>query len=139
MPHDTNKKLAFIAGGIGVTPFRSMLKYLIDSAEPRDITVLYSARTDNDIAYRDIFEEARQKLGIQTTYALSESKSQSRYPNTIYGFITSEMIEQYIPDYLDRIFYISGTHPMVQAMHAILSDLGVHRSNIVIDYFPGYA
>ena len=45
LPEDKNKKLVFIAGGIGVTPFRSMIKYLIDKNEKRDIIIFYSNRT----------------------------------------------------------------------------------------------
>ena len=64
LPKDKNKKLIFIAGGIGVTPFRSMIKYLIDNNEKRDIVIFYSNKSFADIAYKEIFDEAAKKLRI---------------------------------------------------------------------------
>ena len=49
------------------------------------------------------------------------------------------MIKDEIPDYNERIFYISGTQSMVKAMQDILADLDVHRDHVKVDYFSGYA
>jgi ferredoxin-NADP reductase/Na+-translocating ferredoxin:NAD+ oxidoreductase RnfD subunit len=140
MPKDTTKKLIFIAGGIGVTPFRSMLKYLIDTGEQRPVRMLYSVRTEADIAYRDIFEQARQTVGIRTTYVIADATAAGvGQPNTITGIIDQETIKQLIPDFADCLFYISGTHSMVEALQIKLHELGVRRSSIKADFFPGYA
>lgn len=138
MPHNKNKKLVFIAGGIGVTPFRSMIKYLLDKNQPRFIRLIYAARDEADFAYQDIFEMARQKLGIKTLYVVSSNFSQIKQPNTMRATISNKLIKQLIPDYADCIFYISGTHHMVEDCQVILRDLGVKRSNIKVDFFPGY-
>jgi ferredoxin-NADP reductase/Na+-transporting NADH:ubiquinone oxidoreductase subunit NqrB len=139
LPKDPSQKLVFIAGGIGITPFRSMAKYLLDKNQSRVITLLYSARTEADIAYKDLFEEARQAIGLDTIYTLSDNKAIVARPHTAAGLITIGLIQQAVPDYLERVFYISGTHPMVVAMQDILAGLGVNRSNIKVDFFPGYA
>ncbi len=139
MPKDQDQKLVFIAGGIGITPFRSMIKYLIDKKEYRDITLLYSARSEKEIAYKKIFDQARNILGLKSIYLITDGKIISPEPNYRSGMVTANLISSEIPDYLDRVFYISGTHPMVVAMQEILSNLGVPRHNIKIDFFPGYA
>jgi ferredoxin-NADP reductase len=139
MPKDPTKKLVFIAGGIGITPFRSMVKYLIDKNDTRTVTLLYSARTESDIAYKSVFEEARDSIGINTIYTVTDSNATISSPHTVVGSITGRLIEQAVPDYLERIFYISGTHAMVTAMRDILMELGVSHSNIKVDFFPGYA
>ncbi|HUC95751.1 MAG TPA: RnfABCDGE type electron transport complex subunit D [Candidatus Saccharimonadia bacterium] len=139
MPKDTNKKLVFIAGGIGITPFRSMVKYLLDKNQKRKVTLLYSARTQEDLAYKSIFEEARSKLGLNTIYAVTDTDAKITDPNAVAGFISGELIKQTVPDYLERVFYISGTPGMVKAMQGILSELGVPRHQIKVDYFSGYA
>jgi ferredoxin-NADP reductase/Na+-translocating ferredoxin:NAD+ oxidoreductase RnfD subunit len=139
MPKDKTKKLVFIAGGIGITPFRSMVKYLIDKNEKRDVFILYSARDEKSLAYTNVLEEARRKLGINTTYTMTAKNTQITGPNSINRVIDARLIEQLVPDYLERMFYISGTHQMVEAMQQNLSDLGVSRHNIKIDFFPGYA
>jgi ferredoxin-NADP reductase len=116
-----------------------MVKYLLDKKEIRDIILLYSARTEADIAYKGIFEEARQAIGLHTIYTISDDKAIVTKPNTISGFITGELIKQTVPDYLERVFYISGAHSMVVAMQDTLADAGVSRHNIKTDYFSGYA
>ncbi len=139
MPDDQSKKLVFLAGGIGITPFRSMTKYLLDKHELRTITMLYSAQNQKDLAYQEIFEQARITLGLNITYVLSQQTDVLGLPYTISGRITPELIKQTVPDYLERTFYISGTYSMVQAMKTNLAELGVHRRNIKIDFFSGYA
>lgn len=139
MPSDTDKKLVFIAGGIGVTPFRSMLKYMIDTDEKRPVRVLYAARSEADFAYREIFEEARRQLGVQSYYFVSDSKSKITKPDTFNAVLDKQAITQLVPDYAECMFYISGAHPMVEALQEILAELGVHASHIKVDFFPGYA
>ena len=138
MPKNASKKLVFIAGGIGVTPFRSMVKYLIDTKQQRSVRMLYSARTESDIAYKDVFEAANQSFNMQTFYVLERQSSQLPNNQTIIGSISSAVIRQYIPDFKECMFYISGTHHMVEDMQIILHELGVHHRNIKIDFFPGY-
>ncbi len=137
LPQDTTKKLAFIAGGIGVTPFRSMVKYMSDMNEKRDVTLLYAERSDQDIAYYDIFEEARQKVGVRTLYLLDSQSSP--FQNSVQERLTPESIAKLVPDFLERTFYVSGPQPMVRDMKRNLRGLGVPARQIEVDYFSGYA
>jgi len=139
MPKDTSRKLAFIAGGIGVTPYRSMLKYLIDTKEKRDIVMLYSERAANEIAYRDVFETAMQEIGTRTIYTLTGDTPPPQGWNGKQGKISTQMITTEIPDYKQRLFYVSGSHSLVTAVKAMLSELGVEPWQIKTDFFPGYA
>ena len=139
LPKDPEKKLVFIAGGIGITPYRSMVKYLLDTNEKRTITILYSARTTNDFAYKNIFEQARNELGIKTLYIVTDQGTTISHQHIRTETIKAEMIKKEVPDYLERIFYISGTQSMVKAMKAILSDIGVPSHQVKVDYFSGYA
>jgi ferredoxin-NADP reductase/Na+-translocating ferredoxin:NAD+ oxidoreductase RnfD subunit len=139
MPEDPATKMVFIAGGIGITPFRSMVKYLMDSNDKRDVKLFYSARNEESFAYKDIFELARTNLGLQTIYTVSDTNVNTTSPYTTQGFITANLISQNVPDLHERVFYISGTHQMVESMHEILLGLGVKHRNIKIDFFPGYA
>jgi len=139
LPNDKRKKLAFIAGGIGITPFRSMVKYLSDKGERRDAVLLYSNRTMAEISYREVFDEAAKTAGIRTIYAVTGAGEQTPEPNGHKGRIDAALIAKKIPDYRDRMFYISGTHAMVSAMESILRDMGVPRAQIKTDFFPGFA
>ena len=74
LPTDPKTKLVFIAGGIGITPFRSMIKYCIDKKEERPIVLFYANRIISEFAYTDIFDEAK-KMGIKTVYTLTDKNA----------------------------------------------------------------
>ncbi len=136
LPRDKSGKLVFIAGGIGVTPYRSMVKYLVDKNERRDIVLIYSDNAPGDFAYTDIFEEAKHKLGIRTIYTLTGSPPADWRGQT--GVVSADMIRTNIPDFAERTFYISGPHSMVQAIKSVLKKLDVPSTQIKTDFFPGY-
>ncbi|MES3004776.1 MAG: RnfABCDGE type electron transport complex subunit D [Patescibacteria group bacterium] len=137
LPEDRNKKLVFIAGGIGVTPFRSMAKYMFDMQDKRDAVMFYSNRTPKDIVYRDFFENCRN-LGLNTIFVVNELEGEVVSRVLRQGFITPELIMKEVPDYKERAFYISGPRGMVTAFEKTLSELGVKKSNIHTDFFPGF-
>jgi hypothetical protein len=64
LPADTSQKLLWIAGGIGVTPFRSMTKQLLDTGQRRDVVLIYSARPE-EFVYKDIFEAAAAAINLK--------------------------------------------------------------------------
>ncbi|MGZ6004759.1 MAG: RnfABCDGE type electron transport complex subunit D [Candidatus Saccharimonadales bacterium] len=134
-----NQKLAFIAGGIGITPFRSMVKYISDTGQQRDVVLIYSERSESDLVYRQVFSEGRTKFNLRTVYTLTDlDKIRPGWPGQI-GIISGQLIQEEIPDFLDRIFYVSGPQPMVQAVKHSLHKLGVAHNHIKTDLFPGYA
>ncbi len=139
LPKDTKKKLVFIAGGIGVTPFRSMIKYLLDTRQKRNIKILYSNRTAEDVAYKELFTKAEQLLKIKTIYTLTDKKSVPDWWAGSVGYIDEAMIKKEVPDYKERMFYISGSGAMVKTFGAVLKAMGVPRSHIKKDFFPGFA
>jgi ferredoxin-NADP reductase len=139
LPPDRSQKLVFIAGGIGVTPFRSMVKQLIDTSQQRDITIFYFNKSEQDIAYKDIFDEAQADLGLKVIYALTDLGSISPVWRGMKGPLSPEIIKQEVLDYKERLFYLSGPRSMVVSYEEVLSKLGVSREQIKIDYFPGFA
>ncbi len=126
LPNDPKKPLVFVAGGIGITPFRSMIKYLIDKGERRDIVLFYGARTEGDAAYRDILQEAERVIGLKTVYLIGER-------------FEASSVSRHVSDYTQRKFYLSGPSSMVDSYRSLLRTMGVPRSHVVSDYFPGFA
>lgn len=142
LPRDKSRKLAFIAGGIGITPFRSMLKYLVDSGDKRVVTLLYGENDPANLAYHDVLHDAWQNLGAKIVYSLpADSQPAAGLPGHVRPSrrITARLIAQEVPDYQERLFYVSGPQPMVQATKDNLHSLGVPAHNIKTDFFPGYA
>ncbi len=137
MPKDPNAKLVFVAGGIGITPFRSMIKYLTDKQslpsdgknEKRDIILIYVAKNPDDFVYKEVFDEAGNKIGIKTFYIAS----------SVSGHLDAGSVAKMVPDYAERTYYLSGSHGMVTSFEEILKTLEIPAGSIVTDYFPGFA
>ena len=138
LPKNKRNKLVFIAGGIGITPFRSMIKYLLDINEKRDIVLLYAVNTTDELAYLDILETAQQQLGIQVQYIVANATNNTPNNSVYPGYVNAEIIQKFIPDHHERTFYISGSHAMVESVNENLAELKVTKRYIKKDYFPGY-
>lgn len=138
LPKNTAKKLVFVAGGIGITPFRSMIKYLLDTNEKRDIVMLFSNKVKEDIVYKDVFDQAEKIIGVKTFYNLTDLEQIPSDWSGKRGRISQEMIEELVPDWRERVFYLSGPHGMVVGFEKTLGDLGVVKNKIKKDFFPGF-
>jgi ferredoxin-NADP reductase len=138
LPRNKKEKLVFIAGGIGVTPFRSLIKYLLDRDEWRDIVFFYSNKTEEEFAYAEVFEEAGERLNFKNIFTISR-KDSTNDPRFVSGRIDSGLILQNVPDWNDRTYYISGPQSMVNGCKEILKKIGVEDKKIKTDYFPGLA
>lgn len=123
LPADAGQPLLFIAGGIGITPYRSMVKYLTDTHQTRDMVLLYSAAHENEFVYRDIWQAA-QEAGLTTKYTTAR--------------LTPNDIQQIVPDVAKRLVYISGPDAMVTSYKQMLRSLGVPTHHIKTDHFAGY-
>lgn len=138
MPETNARKLVFIAGGIGVTPFRSMVKYLLDTKQKRNIVLIYSASDPKEFAYKDIFAEAEEKIGLKVIYLVTNTNISKELWSGYVGRLNEQVVKKEIPDYTDRTFYLSGPNRMVEAYKKLLGLLGIKYRNIVTDYFPGF-
>lgn len=137
LPEDPKQKLVFIAGGIGITPFRSMVKFLIDTHQKRDIILLYSTSTEKGFIYKDLFDNAKE-IGVRTIYFVTKTEHVSKQWKGQKGYITQEIIHKEIPDYQERVFYISGPQTLVTNYKLLLKRLYISDDQIVTDYFPGF-
>jgi ferredoxin-NADP reductase/Na+-translocating ferredoxin:NAD+ oxidoreductase RnfD subunit len=137
LPRNPAQKLVFIAGGIGITPYRSMLKYLLDTKQQRDVALIYANRTADEIAYRDVLSEAQATLGVKVIYTLTDPAAIPRDWPGKRGRISEDLILEAAPDYRERAFYLSGPPSMVRAYERVLKQMGVKRRQIKKDFFPG--
>jgi ferredoxin-NADP reductase len=139
LPANPRQKCVFIAGGIGVTPFRSMIAYLLDTRQPRPIVMFYANKTAGDIVYKDVFDRAQRELGIKTIYTISDKDTRQPAWGARVGYLSPQLIKDEVPDYLDCIFYISGPPAMVDSFKAALRQIHVRSSQIKTDLFAGLA
>jgi ferredoxin-NADP reductase len=124
LPANHKTKLVFIAGGIGITPFRSMVQQMIAGKQKRDIHLLYLITNNKEDAYREVFETAKP-LGLKPEYLVNQR-------------LDADLLASKVADYKQRTFYVSGPNAMVSSHKSLLLSLGVPRKQIVTDYFSGY-
>ncbi|GHO71086.1 hypothetical protein KSC_099780 [Ktedonobacter sp. SOSP1-52] len=137
LPPQPQQKLVFIAGGIGITPFRSMLKYLLDTQQRRDIILFYINKRTDEIVYKDVLSAAAAKLGVKIFYTLTDITAvPPNWPGLV-GRINEETLARAVPDFQERLFYLSGPPDMVRAQEHILKNMQVKSGHIKKDFFPG--
>jgi ferredoxin-NADP reductase len=131
-------KTAFLSGGIGITPIRSIFKYAADTGLDASLILIYSGRVPQHLIFREEFEAmARTNKNIKLVYTLTDCDRDAI--NCRRGRIDAGMIRESVPDLGSRKFYICGPPGMVGAMRAILADeLALSPENIITEDFFGY-
>lgn len=137
LPVNREQKCVFIAGGVGITPFRSMIQYLVDTCQHRPITMFYANRSIDDVVYKDIFDRAERELGIRTIYAVEKQPETPIDWVGKVGFVDAQLIMDKVPDYRECMFYISGPKGMVDIFTAALHKMEIPLTHIKTDFFPG--
>jgi len=123
---DHKMNYIFIAGGIGITPFRSILLELNHENKPINVQLLYANR-DQDIVFKDELESLIEKSkNFKINYFIS--------PNRINKKILSTMNSELIT----HNFFVSGPQPFVESYSQILKNIGIKKERIKLDHFPGY-
>lgn len=110
---------------------------MLDTKDARTATLIYSNKTAEEIAYKDILDRAENELGIKTVYCVT--REQAPASGISAGPLRPGIIAREIPDYRERLFFVSGPPAMVAAFLEILRAMGVPRRKIKIDFFPGLA
>ena len=133
-------KIAYLSGGIGITPIRSMCKFATDMKLPFDIILLYGNKNEKEIAFLDDFNAMKEvNKNLHVAYAISCTEDDKKTLPCRLGHIDEDMIKKEIPDYEKRVFYICGPPGMVTSLADILKDkLSVSQDNIRLENFVGY-
>jgi len=134
---ESSPKIAFLSGGIGITPIRSICKYIVDKNLGSDIVLVYANRSVRDVIFKDDFDAMMKSYpALRVAHVLCETESGFKCS---VGRINAGVIKNEIPDYQERKFYLCGPPQMVEAMHKLLTEeLGVSLKMIVTENFQGY-
>lgn len=143
--HEDSSKLAvFLSGGIGVTPFRSMIKYATDKKLPTRIAMFDSNRNEQNILYKDEFDRwSHENPNLKVIYAVTgegDETGESGWKGER-GRIDKSMIDRHLShdDLAKSVFYICGPPGMLKAMQQLLKDqLQISEDRIKVEEFTGY-
>lgn len=120
LPKDSSIPLVFVAGGIGVTPFRSILKYLEGTGQKHRITLIYGVRDREELYFEELIKRNTDRF-VPTTERLS-----------------ADFILQYASPSKGDIIYLSGPEPMIEKLNNDLLAKGVASTQLRTDFFPNY-
>jgi ferredoxin-NADP reductase len=123
---DPSQKYVFIAGGIGITPFHSILKQADRDMVHLDVQLLYTNRDEHVPFKTELDSFASRNANLKIQYITAPQR------------IDEQLVRQMVPDLHAPIFYISGPEPMVKSLAATLEAMGVAPDHIKLDDFPGY-
>lgn len=123
---EPDKDYVFIAGGIGITPFRSILKQLGHEGKNFNVELLYANKTDEFVFKEELEKIAGEHPSFKIKYIISPQH------------VDEDYIKQNVQDYKNKTFYVSGPEAMVESLFEMLKGMGIAEENIKTDYFPGY-
>jgi ferredoxin-NADP reductase len=136
---NTARPAVFLAGGIGIAPFLSMLSYAVGERLRHPIVLFYANRYLKDAAFINaLWKLERSNARFRFVPTLTRTDKNYRGWKGETGHVTSEMLVTRVGVVRGPIYYIAGPPTMVAASRRTLSDVGVHEDDIRTEEFAGY-
>ena len=135
LPEDTSVEYVFVAGGIGITVFRSMLRYIADTGEPYRVTLVYSNRDRAAAAFLDELQELEQRIdGLRVILTMTDEpewEGESRR-------LDADVLRDLLGGLDDKTFLVAGPPPMAEGVAESLRAAGLPEDRVRSDKFSGY-
>lgn len=135
LPEETKRPLVLIAGGIGITPFMSILRFTQEESLPYKIILIYSNRDKSSTAFLDELQNiGKQNSNIELILTMTQDETWEGEKRKI----DSQFIKDYTLKLKKPMFYIAGPPVMVEATVNSLHGIGVKQEDIKEENFSGY-
>jgi ferredoxin-NADP reductase len=135
LPEDTSERYAFIAGGIGITPFRSMLRYIADKGLDYDVTLVYSNRDLESTAFLDELAELEKAIpGMRLVCTMTEDDAWEGDKR----MLDADVLRDMLGDLESFHFMIAGPPRMAKSVEGSLLEAGLSDDQVQSDSFSGY-
>jgi ferredoxin-NADP reductase len=136
LPADASRPLVFVAGGIGITVFRSMLRFIREEALPYKVTLIYSNRDRESTAFLEELRELEKEISdFRLILTMTEDPDWQGESRTIDAQFFKEYLEQDLNRYT---FLVAGAPGMVKGMQEALADAGMKEQNVAAERYSGY-
>jgi ferredoxin-NADP reductase len=135
LPEETGGEYVFVAGGIGITVFRSMLRYIADEGLPYRITLVYSNRDSESAAFRDELEELERRIdGLRVVLVMTDEEEWEGERRRLDADVLGELVG----GLEGKQFLVAGPPEMAQAVADSLLSAGLPEERVLADKFSGY-
>lgn len=127
--------IVLIAGGVGVTPMMSVIRFLTDRSWPGDIFLVYSSKTDADVIFRDELEYLTGRHpNLHLCLIADQATTGWRHAT---GRINADLLVKHVPGIPGRHIHLCGPKPMMEAVKAMLTELHVPQNQVETEVFIG--
>lgn len=127
-----DKDMVFIAGGVGITPFMSILKDRVHKNLAQKITLFYGSKTEDDIIFRKDLENMNYDW-LQKVYLINNIVNLKMECEQ--GYIREDLIKKYVKNTTGSMYYICGPEGMKETAKKVLKEMGVPKSNTFVEDF----
>jgi ferredoxin-NADP reductase len=136
LPEDMTRPLVFVAGGIGITVFRVMLRYIAEESLRYRVTLLFSNRNHAEAAFLDELRELETRIpGFRLVLTMTDDPDWEGERRRM----DAQFFRDHVGDLLgEATFMVAGPPPMVDAMKGALAEAGVPEDSVLSDSFSGY-
>jgi ferredoxin-NADP reductase len=131
LPEETSKPIILLAGGLGVTPFRSMVKHAADVSTGHSVTLFYSSRVPEEAVFLDELKalaDAHANINLVATMTRPEQSSTSWTGLT--GRLNAAMIRNGCKQWANALYYMAGPPAMVDTMQQILDEMAIPQDRV---------
>jgi ferredoxin-NADP reductase len=136
LPSETDRPYVFIAGGIGITVFRCMLRYIVEEGLAHRVTLVYSNRDRESAAFLDeLAEIERENENIRVVLVMTDDAGWEGEKRRIDADVLRDHLDGELVDY---VFLAAGPPGMVEAMETVLREAGVPEDQVHLSRFAGY-
>ena len=135
LPEDTSGEYVFVAGGIGITVFRSMLRFIADEGLPYRVTLVYSNRDRESAAFLDELEEIERRAdGVRVILTMTDDPGWSGESRQLDADVLAELVG----GLEGKTFLVAGPPEMAEAVADSLTAAGLPEERVLADKFSGY-
>jgi len=134
-PENEERPIIFITGGIGITPFMSMLRHANENNLPNRITLFYFNRNQQSAVF---IEELKQLKEENENFNLILIMTEDNNWQGEKEIVSPELIKKYLSEFVNNVYMIAGPPQMVQEVVGVLTDMGIVSENIITENFAGY-
>jgi ferredoxin-NADP reductase len=136
LPEDPSRPYVFIAGGIGITVFRSMLRFIRDERLPYRVTLIYSNRDRESTAFLDELQELEAALpDFRLVLTMTDDAGWDGETRRVDGAFLADHLGG---DLNGFTFMVAGPPGMAEGVQQELAQAGIAEENVIAQRFSGY-